>query len=196
MEREEEQTNIHFTVLNEQVRGGILSKSQLQDESKRVKEKREEGKTKRGQAIDEGLDGRQGQMGLDRMPDEDRQEPAPIDESIAVAVKEEIQPIAILMTLDSATQTPDPSESQRKYNQTRNSPSTPEKFFTIKRYPPNAVARFDARDGTLTSRLASPSAVRRPLQVPPALFFVGVVPAGVGVIGVVANDDERPFAMT
>ncbi|KAJ7840917.1 hypothetical protein B0H14DRAFT_2587133 [Mycena olivaceomarginata] len=34
------------------------------------------------------------------------------------------------------------------------------------------------------------------LQVPPALFFVGVVPVGVGVVGVVTNDDERLFAMT
>ncbi|KAJ7743284.1 hypothetical protein B0H14DRAFT_3514913 [Mycena olivaceomarginata] len=43
---------------------------------------------------------------------------------------------------------------------------------------------------------ASLSAVHRPLQVPPALFFVGVMPVGVGVVGVIANDDERPFAMT
>ncbi|KAJ7939554.1 hypothetical protein B0H13DRAFT_1850340 [Mycena leptocephala] len=42
------------------------------------------------------------------------------------------------------------------------------------------------------TRLARSAAIYKSL---PAVFFVGVVPVGAGVVGVVANDDERPFAM-
>ncbi|KAJ6597301.1 hypothetical protein B0H10DRAFT_2441748 [Mycena sp. CBHHK59/15] len=73
---------------------------------------------------------------------------------------------------------------------------------------PQRRGRDDAADtafNTFGTKL-SPSLTKRPRRSgngytsavrrhPPALFFVGSVPVGVGVVGVVANDDERPFVM-